>query len=488
VNRAIRRVGFACVLLIIALVGQLTYLQVFAADRLADDPRNVRKAIRDFSRPRGDIITADGQIVARSVPDAEDGDDFDLQREDPQGDLFAQIVGYQSFVYGNTGVENEYNDELVGRDIDLDLQNIPDILSGRENTGNVVLTISNAAQSLARDLLGGQRGSIVALDPRTGAILAMYSNPSYDPNPFAGHDTVAVQAYGDLLQADPNKPDLPRAYRERYPPGSTFKVVTSSVALDTGLVTPTEPVFPSISRLDLPLTDRTLANFGGSVCGGDLLASFRRSCNTTFGKIGLDLGETFVPGMEAFGVYSAPPLDISPGAATSAGPPAGSFQQNQPLFALAGIGQGDVSVTPLELALIGSAIANGGVIMRPHVMAEITDAEGGTVRSFDDGSWQTATSPATAQTVTGMMIEVVENGTGTAGQIEGVSVAGKTGTAQIAEGISPHAWFVAFAPAEAPQVVVAVLIENGGNAGSEATGGEVSAPLARQMMELLLGR
>jgi penicillin-binding protein A len=487
VSRAIRRVGFACTFLILALVGQLTYLQVFDAEKLADDPRNVRKAIRDFSRPRGDIITADGQVVARSVPDEEDGDDFDLQREYPQGDLFAQIVGYQSFVYGNTGVEQEYNDQLVGRDLDLDLRNLPDILSGRENTGNVVLTISAPAQALARDLLGGQRGSVVALDPRNGAILAMYSNPSYDPNPFAGHDTVAVQDYGDLLRADPNKPELARSYRERFPPGSTFKVVTASVGLETGLVTPDQPVFPSISALDLPLTDDVLRNFGGQACGGNLTESFRRSCNTTFGQIGLDLGETFVPGMGAFGIGEAPPLDLSPGAAASGGPPAGSFQQNQPLFAFAGIGQGDVFVTPLELALIGSAIANDGVIMRPHVMAEITDAGGGSVRAFDAETWKTAVSPATAQTVNGLMVNVVENGTGTAAQIPGVTVAGKTGTAQAPPG-DPHAWFVAFAPAEDPQVAVAVLVEHGGNFGSEATGGEVSAPIARQMIEVLLGR
>jgi len=485
VNRAIRRVGLACTILIVALVGQLTYLQVFHAEELADDPRNVRKAIRDFSRPRGDIITADGQVVARSVPDDEDGDDFELQREYPQGDLFAQIVGYQSFVYGNTGVEQEYNDELVGRDLDLDLRNIPDIFSGRENTGNVVLTISAPAQALARDVLGGQRGSVVALDPRNGAILAMYSNPSYDPNPLAGHGTVAVQAYGDLLRADPNRPELPRSYRERFPPGSTFKVVTASVALEAGLVSPDQPVFPSISSLDLPQTDDVLRNFGGQSCGGNLTESFRRSCNTTFGQIGLDLGESFVPGMGRFGIGEAPPLDLSPGAAASGGPPAGSFQQNQPLFAFAGIGQGDVFTTPLEMALVAAGVANGGVIMRPHVMAEITDAGGGGVRAFDAETWKTAVSPATAQTVTGLMVNVVENGTGTAAQIPGVTVAGKTGTAQAPPG-SPHAWFVAFAPAEEPQVAVAVIVENGGDFGSEATGGEVSAPLARQMIELLL--
>jgi penicillin-binding protein A len=484
VNRAIRRVGLACTALMLALAGQLTYLQVFHAEELANDPRNVRKAIRDFSRPRGDIVTADGQVVARSVPDEEDGDDFDLQREYPQADLFAHIVGSQSFVFGNAGVENTYNDELVGRDLELDLKNLGDIFAGKENTGSVVLSITAEAQALARDLLGGQKGSIVALDPKTGAILAMYSNPSYDPNPLAGHDTDTVQAYGQQLQQDPNKPDLARAYRERYPPGSTFKVVTASVGLETGAVTP-ETDFPTVSQIDLPLTDDTLKNFASQSCGGNLVESFRQSCNTTFGAVGLQLGENFVAGMEAFGIGSSPPLDLRPGAAASGGPPAGSFQQNQPLFAFAGIGQGDVFTTPLQLALAGSAIANGGTIMKPHVMAEITDADGGTVRSFDAETWKTAVSGETAATVSGMMVRVVQAGTGTAAQIPGVTVAGKTGTAQNELG-APHSWFVGFAPAEDPRVVVAVLVEGGGNAGGDATGGRVAAPLARRMLELLL--
>jgi peptidoglycan glycosyltransferase len=486
-TRAIRRVGIACTVLFIALAGQLTYLQVYKADDLANDPRNVRKAIRDFSRPRGDVITADGEVVARSVPDNDDSDDFDLQREYPEGELFAQIVGYQSFVFGNTGVEKTYNDELVGRDIDIDLSDIGSVLAGEENTGNVVLSVRADAQRRARDLLAGQQGSIVALDPRTGAILAMYSNPSFDPNPLAGHDTVAVEDYGQALKADPNQPDLPRAYRERYAPGSTFKAVTASVALEAGIVTPDQPVFPSIRELDLPQTDSTLSNFGGQTCGGDLAESFRRSCNTTFGQIGLDLGNGFVPGMERFGIYDAPPLDLSPGAAESGGPPANSFQSNMPNFAFAGIGQGDVFTTPLQMALVAAGVANGGGIMRPHVMAEVTDANGGTVRSFDDSTWKTATSPATAQTVNGMMVDVVQRGTGGSARIAGVTVAGKTGTAQ-APGGAPHTWFICFAPAENPEVAVAVIVERGGVSGGDgATGGAVAAPLARQMLELLLG-
>jgi peptidoglycan glycosyltransferase len=324
------------------------------------------------------------------------------------------------------------------------------------------------------------------MNPKTGSILAMYSSPSYDPQPYAGHNSKDVQAYNQLLRANPDKPDLPRAYRERYPPGSTFKVITASVALGTGLVTP-ETNFPTLSQLDLPQTNNTLKNFGGQSCGGTLARSFQQSCNTTFGRIGLDLGDQFPPGMEQFGIYSAPPLDVSPGAAESSGPPPGSFQQNQPQFALAGIGQGDVFVTPLEMALAASAVANNGQIMQPHVGDRITDADDNSVKTVDPKPWRTAMSPQVASTMTTLMISVVEGGTGTAARIPGVSVAGKTGTAQNETG-APHAWFVGFAPADDPQVAVAVIVEHGGDVGSEATGGRVAAPIGAQMMRQVLGR
>jgi peptidoglycan glycosyltransferase len=316
----------------------------------------------------------------------------------------------------------------------------------------------------------------------------MYSNPSYDPQPFAGHNSQAVQDYEELLRANPDKPDLPRAYRERYPPGSTFKVVTASTALNAGLVTP-ETNFPTLSALDLPQTNATLKNFGGGSCGGTLARSFQQSCNTTFGQIGLDLGDRFVPGMEAFGMYSSPPLDVAPGAAESTGPPPGSFQQNQPQFAFAGIGQGDVFVTPLQMALAASAVANNGEVMAPHVVDHITDADDNTVGALgpSEKRFRTAMSPQVASTMTGLMVSVVEGGTGTAARIPGVSVAGKTGTAQNETG-APHAWFVGFAPAEDPQVAVAVIVEHGGDAGSEATGGRVAAPIAARMMRQVLGR
>lgn len=482
-NRAIRRVGIGVTVLVLLLVAQLTYLQVYDADNLANDPRNIRAALRDFSRPRGKIVTADGQILARSV---KTGDELKFQRLYPAGPLFSQIVGYQSFAFGNLGVERTYNSQLAGRDPLLQIRNVGDVLAGKEPIGNVVLSLNAGLQGAARDALGNQRGSVVVMNPKTGSILAMYSNPSYDPQPYAGHNSRDVQAYNQLLRASPDKPDLPRAYRERYPPGSTFKVLTTSVALGLGLVTP-ETSFPTLSQLTLPQTTSTLKNFGGESCGGTLARSFQQSCNTTFGQIGLDLGDRFPPGLEQFGIYSAPPLDVFPGAAQSTGPAPGSFQQNKPNFAFAGIGQGDISVTPLEMALAASAVANNGQIMQPHVAERITGGDDNSVKSIDPIAWRTAMSPQVAATVTTLMVSVVEGGTGTAARIPGVSVAGKTGTAQNETG-TPHAWFVGFAPAEDPQVAVAVIVEHGGDAGSEATGGRVAAPIAAQMMRTVLGR
>lgn len=483
-NRSVRRVGLAVTVLFLVLVGQLTYLQVFAAERLADDPRNVRAMVRDYSRPRGEIVTSDGVVAARSV---EVDDEFGRQREYPLGELFAHVVGYQSFVFGNVGVEAEYNDVLVGRDARLTLGDIGGLFSNREQTGTVVLSLSRGVQEIARAALGDQRGSVVAIEPQTGAVATMWSNPSFDPNPLAGHDSAAVQAAFDLLTADPANPALARAYRERYPPGSTFKIVTSAAGIDAGVTTPETP-YPVLTELDLPQSDNTLQNFGGRSCGGTLFESFVRSCNTTFGQVGLDLGDRFVPGMARFGVGAGlvPPLDLRPGAVSSVGPPPGSFEQNQPLFAFAGIGQGDVFTTPLQMALAGAAVANGGVVMAPHVMAAIRDRDGNTVEQYRPRPWQTAMAPSTAASLTEMMVAVVERGTGTAARIPGVTVAGKSGTAQ-APGGPPHAWFVAFAPAEQPRYVVAVIVERGGNAGDEATGGAVAAPIAAAVLKGLLG-
>ncbi|HSO95169.1 MAG TPA: penicillin-binding transpeptidase domain-containing protein [Acidimicrobiia bacterium] len=483
-NRAIRRVGIGVVALVLILVLQLTYLTIVDANNLKRNPHNVRALLSNANRPRGNIVTADGTLVAQSQK-VSDGTVFKYLREYPTKDLFAQTVGYQSFVFGSTGVENTYNNALLGRENQLNLNNIPDIFSGKQTIGTVVLSMRADAQRLAQQLLGFQRGSVVLLDVKTGGVLAMYSNPSYDPNPFVSHNNQLAQAAFTAVQSNPDHPALPRAYRERYPPGSSFKTVTASVALGDGVATPSS-TFPVRTQLQLPQSSNTLKNFGGESCGGTLVASFTVSCNTTFGQLGLQLGDQFVPGMAKFGIGQAPPVDISPGAVPSVGPPAGSFASNQPLFAFAGIGQGAVAVTPLQMALVAEGIANGGVILQPHVVSEIRDNNDKLIRRIDPSPWMTATTPQVAQAVTQMMVQVVQNGTGTAAQINGVTVAGKTGTAQSAPNQAPHAWFVAFAPAEAPRFAVAVLVEHGGG-NLEATGGRVAAPIAAQMLKLVLG-
>jgi penicillin-binding protein A len=486
VNRAIGRVGTAVVVLLLLLVGQLTYLQVIDANTLANDPRNSRTYLKDFTRPRGEIISADGKVLARSVPSK---DEYGRQRVYPYGELFAQTVGYQSVVVGSTGVEKQYSAVLSGRDRShLRLRDLGNLLLGKDQTGNVVLSLRVDAQLVAKSALGDQQGSVVVMDPKTGAIIAMYSNPSFDPQPLAGHDPKAVSAHWKVL--DPNSPStvlLPRAYRERYPPGSTFKIATTEAALDTGTATPAS-TFPVRTSLLAPQAGRAIQNFGGESCGGTLEESFVQSCNTTFAQLGLDMGEKFPPRLSGFGIYQSPPLDLDPGAASSTGPVPGTFENNKPSFALAGIGQGDVAATPLQMALVGSAVANGGTVMRPHVAAEIRDDDGRTLSTISPKPWKVAMPPGTAVTITGFMEQVVARGTGTAGQIAGVTVAGKTGTAQSCESCAPHAWFVAFAPAEAPRYAVAVFVERGGSMGSEATGGHVAAPIAAKVLRFLLGK
>jgi peptidoglycan glycosyltransferase len=483
-NRAIRRVGFAITALIIVLVGQLTYLQVVDADRLANDPNNVRKFLRDVNRPRGKILTLDGDVVAESVPT---GGELKYQRVYPHGELFAQISGYQSILVGNTGVEAYYNDELTGRGGEF--ESIAQAISGKENTGNVVLAQRLAVQQAARDALAGQKGSVVALDVKTGAVLAMYSNPTYDPQPLASHDTQAANTASALLNLDPAKPSLPRAYRERYPPGSTFKVVTTAGAIDTGIA-PADRIYPFASGFVPRGTTSSIGNFGGGACGGsDLLDSFITSCNVTFARLGAEMGDQFVPVMNGCGVGTdttpiAPELDLDPGAVGSVGPAQGA---GDPRFALAGIGQGDVFTTPLEMALVAAGIANHGTIMRPHVAEDVTDADGKVIQTIDPQQWLQCMPDSTASALTDLMLANVERGTGTEAQIDNVAVAGKTGTAQTGiEGQAPHAWFIAFAPADNPQFAVSVLVENGGDYGNDATGGEVAAPIARQILLSLL--
>jgi penicillin-binding protein A len=485
VNVGIRRVAYGVVVLMLVLVGQLTWLQVVDAKKLADNGHNPRHIFEQFNSPRGKIISAEGTVLARST---DVKDEYGKQREYPLGELTSQLVGYQSITVGSTGLESTYNDLLLGKGrSSIGLQDVVDFLKGKKRVGNLITSLRVDAQTKAKELLGTQKGSVVVLKPATGEIVAMYSNPSFDPTPLADHNPKTVQTYFDLLKADPNNPALPRAYREIYPPGSTFKTVTTTAAIDTipGVL---DRRFPTLRSLPTPQGGQPIANFGGSSCGGTLENSFIHSCNTTFAQLGLDLGDAFPSAMGKFGIFEPPPLDVAPGAVASTGPAAGTFANNKPFFALAGIGQGDVATTPLQMALVAAGIANKGVIMRPHVGNSVTDDAGKRLEKIEPKVWKTATSEATAAQVRDFMVQVVNSpgGTGTSARLAGVTVAGKTGTAQTLKGEAPHAWFVAFAPAEAPQYAVAVIVEHGGNLSSEATGGKVAAPIARDMLQFLL--
>jgi peptidoglycan glycosyltransferase len=481
-NRQIRRLGVAALVLFGLLFLQLNNLQVLSASKLNDNRLNTRQAVKDFSQPRGAIQSSDGVVLADSVPT---GDSFQRLRRYPTGPLFAHITGYFSFTFGSEGVERTYNDELTGKANKLKLNNLSDLLLDKKRTANVTLTLSNALQQVATNTLGSRKGAVVALDPRTGAILAMADFPSFDPNPLAAHDQTVVRTDWTQLTADTNKPLLPRTYRERYFPGSTFKIVTASTALTNGDTT-SDPVFPVRTSIPLPNTrGQTLSNFGGEACGGALPQILAVSCNTAFAQLGLDLGgDKLAAGANAFGMNDAPPIDL-PSAARSLFPPASTFVHDKPALAKSAIGQQDVQASPLEMALAAAAIANNGVIMTPHVMSEVRDSEGQLVERYKPKQWRRAISPDVASTMRDMMIGVVTHGTATRVALPGVQVAAKTGTAQTGNNTS-HTWMVAFAPADAPRVAVAVIVENQPNV-SEATGGVVAAPIARAVLQAALG-
>jgi peptidoglycan glycosyltransferase len=481
VNTQIRRLGVVLLVLFSALFVQLNWLQVIHANALNTNPANSRAVVRDFVQPRGVIQTADGAVLAQSVPS---NDAFKLQRQYPLGALFSHLTGYFSFTYGSEGVERQYNDELTGHGSRTSF-NPRDLLLKRDKTANVTLTVSRNLQQVATDALGARKGSVVALDPRSGAVLAFADYPTYDPNVLASHNQDAVRQAWTDLNANTDKPLLPRTYRERYFPGSSFKVVTTATALATGTATPTQPVYPTLVELPLPNAGgQTLRNFGGESCGGNLAQALQVSCNTTFAQVGLDLGaQKLTAGAEAFGFNKVPPLDLPFGAA-SAFPPASAFDRDKPALAKSAIGQQDVAATPLQMALVAAGIANNGVIMTPHVLAEVRDTDGTVVDKYDPKPWTTAVPPGVARTTKDMMVGVVTGGTGTRAQIPGVTVAGKTGTAQTGLNTS-HTWFIAFAPAEAPRVAVAVMLENQPSS-DEATGGALAAPIAQAVMRAAL--
>jgi peptidoglycan glycosyltransferase len=482
VNGPIRRWAVITSLLFAALLVNLTYLQAFQADELNARSDNRRVLLDEYSHERGPILVGDTE-VARSEPSE---GQFAYLRTYSDGPLYAPATGYYSFVFGRSALERAENDILSGTDDRLFVRRVVDLVSGRQPAGGTVrTTLMAAAQQAAYEGLDGRKGAVAAIDPATGAILAMATRPSYDPNPLASHDVAEQQEAWDALQSDPDKPALNRAIAQTLPPGSVFKLVTAAAALESGDYEP-DTVIPGPATYDLPGSTRSLPNQNGQACGANnettLANALRISCNTAFAWLGNQLGDDALRDQaERFG-YNRQPL-ASMNAATSVFPEDPDPAQT----ALSAIGQFDVRATVLQTAMVSAAIANDGVLMDPYLVDEVLAPDATPLDTTRPQELSRAMSASNADDLTDMMVDVVANGTGRNAAISGIAVAGKTGTAQSSSDRPPYAWFTAFAPADDPRVAVAVVIEEADVAPTDISGGRLAAPIARDVMEAVLG-
>ena len=474
-NKAISRLFVISVVLFAALILNLTWIMAVRADWYAERPENRRALAEELKIKRGVITGYDGSVIASSRRRS-----GYYAREYPQGALASQLVGYNSVRYGRSGIEKQLNGELTGQTAALGLENWVDRLLGRRPEGaDVKLTLVPAVQKSAQQALRGQKGAIVVLDPKTGALIASASAPNFDP--------ADLEDSWERLSQDASAPLLNRATQGLYTPGSAFKVVTATSGLDNGKVTPDTEFVDTGTYV---VFGGKVTNYGGEVYGpNDFTTALTYSINTTFGKVGNLLGrKRLIASMEAFGFYKTPPLALPQGEVL----PSGRYDEEgilspdafmDPLaVAWAACGQEQVLATPLQMALVAAAVANGGRIMEPYYVQEVVSASGSVMQKAQPQQWLVAMKPATALELSAMMQRVVNVGTGTAAALEGIQVAGKTGTAERGDG-SNLAWFIAFAPADDPQVAIAVVIED-----TQSTGGEAAAPLAAAVIKTALAQ
>jgi peptidoglycan glycosyltransferase len=486
-NASLRRISVVVMALIVLLLLNATMTQVFTADGLRADPRNQRVLLDEYSRQRGQI-TAGGQLMAYSV--ATDSR-FRFLRVYPNPAVYAPVTGFYSLRYSSSGLERAEDPLLNGSDERLFGRRLADFFTGRDpRGGNVDTTINPRVQQAAWDAMqqgcnGPCKGAVVALEPSTGKILAMVSSPSYDPNLLASHDPDAQAKAWQQLRDDPNNPLINRAISETYPPGSTFKVITTAAALAAG-ATDTEQL-TSAARIALPNSTATLENYGGTPCGPQatvpLSEAFAKSCNTAFVQLGMHTGTDALRSMaQAFGLDSAPsPIPLQVAESTVGAIP------DAAALGMSSIGQKDVALTPLENAEVAATIANGGVTMRPYLVDSLKGPDLTNISTTSPYQQRRAVSPQVAAKLTELMIGA-EKVAQQKGAIPGVQIASKTGTAEHGTDprhTPPHAWYIAFAPAQTPRVAVAVLVENGADRLS-ATGGALAAPIGRAVIEAAL--
>ncbi|MFD3975393.1 peptidoglycan D,D-transpeptidase FtsI family protein [Streptomyces cyaneofuscatus] len=480
-NKPLRRIAIFCGILVLALLIRDNWLQYVRADELNSHKYNRRVQIERYAHERGDIIV-DGKAITGSV-ETEDGD-FTYKRVWKDGPLWAPVTGYSSQAFDSSQLENLEDGILTGNDDQLFFDRTMSMFTGeKKQGGNVVTTLNGAAQKAAFKGLGEKKGAVVALDPQTGAILALASTPSYDPSVFAGNSLKDSDARQTLLK-DKDKPMLNRALRETYPPGSTFKVVTAAAALENGLYDDIDAKTDSPLPWTLPQSTLPLQNEGNIPCkDASLREALRVSCNSVFGKVSDDLGnEKMIEQTDKFGFNKEV---FTPVRADASIYP----EDNRPQNAMAGIGQASNRTTPLQMAMVASAIANDGKLMQPYMVARRQAPNLDDIYTAEPEELSRALSGENAQKVQQMMETVVEKGTGTNAQIPGVTVGGKTGTAQhgLNNSEKPYAWFISYAKTDSGSpVAVAVVVEDGNANRDDISGGGLAAPIARDVMKAVV--
>jgi len=489
-NKELKRVSFVVLAMFVALLASSTYITAFQADALRSDGRNSRALLESYSAQRGAILV-DGTAVAESTPV---DDVYEFQRSYAQPELYAPVTGYYTLGQGSRGLEDALNDELTGNANSQFFDQVNSLLTGQDPVGATVnTTIDPVVQQAAWDALGANSGAVVAIEPSTGKILAMVSKPSYDPNRLASHDRAAVTEAYDQLVSDPSDPLQNRAIQgDLYVPGSTFKLITTAAALESGDYTP-DSAFPNPATLTLPGTSTNINNAEGGSCGGGetatLATALRLSCNIPMAELGQELGaDALADQAEAFGFGRT--VDIPQRSTASQFPveDADGDPIDDATLMLQSFGQGSDRVTPLQMAMVSSAVANGGTEMTPTLVESILDPDLTPVEEFSPDVFSRPISAGTAATMTDMMVQNVSDGAASGARIGGVQVAGKTGTAENGTGEPYTLWFTGFAPADDPQVAVAVVVENGGGRGQSAFGNQVAAPIAQNVLEAVLNK
>jgi len=485
VNKPIRTMSIFCLLLFVALLANATYLQYVRAEGLNDNSQNRRVIEAAYSRDRGAIIVGREPVAESKKVD----DKYEFLRSYAQPLRYAHVTGWFSY-FSQSGIERSENEVLSGDDSRLFVRRLVDMLSNTEpKGGSVQLTLDPAAQDAAYDglkALGENvQGAVVAIEPSTGRILAMVSSPTFDPNKLSTHDFAAVQRADQELNRRDDEPKLNRSIQTTLPPGSTFKLITATAALESGKYDADTPV-PGGPSYKLPGSSTVIGN-GGRACGTDkipMTQALEQSCNTTFLALAADLGqEQMRDQAEAYG-FNSTALEDLPGQAASVYP---TQDLEDSFLAQTGIGQYDVRATPLQMAMVASAIANDGLLMRPYIVDEIRSANFDTLDKTEPEELSEAMSSSTARDLTTMLVSVVDNGTATSAAIPDVQVAGKTGTAEAGrDDIGNYAWFVSFAPADDPKVAVAVLVQNAGLPNDDISGGRLAGPIARAVMEAVI--